>query len=406
MRKRLLLLLAILLSFSLVAAACGDDDDSEADAGADDAGSDDDGADDGADDVADDDEMDEDEGDMAADEDEGDMDEGDTAEEPAASVGLVFDIGGEGDLSFNDSAAAGLQRAEDELGVSTSKVSPNDDGSNRAELLQLQADSSDIVIAVGLLFEADAAEVGGANADTNFGVIDSSMLDFSGETPAPYADNIAGLVFSEEQGSFLVGAAAALKSDANHIGFVGGVCCFGLIEKFEAGFIAGAKAVNPDIEITSNYITEFPNFDGFNDPASGRETALAMFEGGADVVYHAAGGTGLGVFQAAKEHSEATGSKVWGIGVDSDQYNTVDAELQEYVLTSMLKRVDTAVFEIIKAHLDGSFGPGEQRYDLSVDGVGYSTSGGFVDDIVDQLEAFKADIISGAIVVPTDPADA
>ncbi len=402
MRKRLLLLLAVLLSFSLIAAACGDDD-SEADDGADSGSDDSDAAEDDGmddeDDMADDDAEASEDGD----DDMADEDEGDDAEEPAASVGLVFDIGGEGDLSFNDSAAAGLQRAADELGVSISKVSPNDDGSNRAELLQLQADSSDIVIAVGFLFEADAAAVGGANADTNFGVIDSSMLDFSGETPAPYADNIAGLVFSEEQGSFLVGAAAALKSETGHIGFVGGVCCFGLIEKFEAGYIAGATAVNPDITITSQYITEFPNFDGFNDPASGRETALAMFEGGADVVYHAAGGTGLGVFQAAKEQSEATGSKVWGIGVDSDQYNTVDADLQEYVLTSMLKRVDVAVFEVIKAHLDGSFGPGEQRYDLSVDGVGYSTSGGFVDDIVDQLEAFKADIIAGTIVVPTEP---
>ena len=406
MRKRLLLLLAILLSFSLVAAACGDDDETD-DAGSDDAGSDDAGSDDASsDDASSDDAGSDDASSDDASSDDAAEDEGDMAEEPVASVGLVFDIGGEGDLSFNDSAAAGLARAEAELNVSISKVSPNDDGSNRAELLQLQADSSDIVIAVGFLFEGDAAAVGGANPDTAFGVIDSGMLDFSQDPPAPYADNIAGLVFAEEQGSYLVGAAAALKSETGHIGFIGGVCCFGLIEKFEAGYIAGAKAVNPDIEITSSYITEFPNFDGFNDPASGRETALAMFESGADIVYHAAGGTGLGLFQAAKEHTEASGSKVWAIGVDSDQYMAVDAELQEYVLTSMLKRVDTAVFEIIKAHIDGTFGAGAQRYDLSVDGVGYSTSGGFIDDIVDQLEEFKAGIISGSIVVPTDPAEA
>ncbi|MDW3217687.1 MAG: BMP family ABC transporter substrate-binding protein [Acidimicrobiales bacterium] len=353
MRKRLLLLLSVMMAFSLIAAACGDDDG------------------------------------------------------PAGSVGLVFDIGGEGDQSFNDSAAAGLNRAAEELNVEISKVSPNDDGSNRAELLQLQADASDIVIAVGFLFEADAAAVGGANPETNFGVIDSSMLDFSGDAPAPYADNIAGLVFSEEQGSYLVGAAAASMSETGTIGFIGGVCCFGLIEKFEAGYIAGAKAVNPDIEIISEYITEFPNFDGFNDPAAGRETALAIYEGGADVIYHAAGGTGAGMFAAAKEHTEASGSKVWGIGVDSDQYNTVGAEVQEFVLTSMLKRVDVAVYEIIKAHLDGDFGPGEQRYDLSVDGVGYSTSGDFLpEDVIATLEDFKQQIIDGDIVVPTDPADA
>ena len=366
MRKRLLLLAAVLCSFSLVAAACGDDDS--------DAGS----------------------------------DEPDCVEAGSAGVhvGLVFDIGGEGDLSFNDSAAAGLGRAECELGVTISKVSPNDDGSNRAELLQLQADSSDIVIAVGFLFEGDAATVGPENPGENFGVIDSSMLNFDVNPPAPYADNIAGLVFSEEQGSFLVGAAAALKSETGTIGFIGGVCCFGLIEKFEAGYIAGAKAVDPDIEVISEYITEFPDFAGFNDPASGRETALAMFDSGADIVYHAAGGTGVGLFDAAQIHSDESGAKVWGIGVDSDQYNTVEADVQEYVLSSMLKRVDVAVYEVIKSHLDGDFSAGEVRYDLSVDGVGYSTSGGFVDDIEDELEDFKAQIISGDIVVPTDPADA
>ncbi|MCQ3807478.1 MAG: BMP family ABC transporter substrate-binding protein [Acidimicrobiaceae bacterium] len=350
--RRPLLLLSIFLSFTLIAASCGDD------------------------------------------------------EETPLHVGLVFDIGGEGDQSFNDSAAAGLARAEETFDITTTKVSPNDDGSNRAELLQLQADNSDLVLAIGFLFADDAAAVGGGNPDTNFAVVDDSMTDFDQDPPAPRGQNIAGLVFSEEQGSFLVGAAAALSSETGTIGFIGGVCCFGLIEKFEAGFRAGALHINPEIDIISNYITEFPDFDGFNAPDRGRETALAIFEEGADVIYHAAGGTGAGLFAAAKEHSETTGSKVWGIGVDSDQYHTVDADVQEYVLTSMLKRVDAAVFEIIKAHLEGTFGPGETRYDLSVDGVGYSTSGGFLsDDIVDQLEDFKAQIIDGSIVVPTDPTE-
>ena len=375
--RKLLLLLSIFLSFTLLAASCGDDDSSDVTT--------DPGADDG-DDMAEDD--------------------GDDMAEDTVHVGLVFDIGGEGDQSFNDSAAAGLNRAEETFNITTTKVSPNEDGSNRAELLQLQADSSDIVVAVGFLFEGDAAAVGGANGDTNFAVIDSSMIDFDQDPSAPYSDNIAGLVFAEEQGSFLVGAAAALSSETGTVGFIGGVCCFGLIEKFEAGFRAGALHVNPDIEIISQYITEFPDFDGFNAPDRGRETALAIFEGGADVIYHAAGGTGAGLFAAAKEHSEATGSKVWGIGVDSDQYYTVDADVQEYVLSSMLKRVDTAIFEIIKAHMEGTFGPGETRYDLSVDGVGYSTAGDFLSaDIVAQLEEFKAQIIDGSIVVPTDPTE-
>lgn len=384
MRKRLLLLLSILLSFSLIAAACGDDDDTTTDP---------------EDTTAPD--------DTTPDDTTPDDTTPDDSTPPAGeggSVGLVFDIGGEGDQSFNDSAAAGLARAEAELGVTTSKVSPNDDGSNRAELLQLQADANDMVIAVGFLFADDATAVSAANPETNFGVIDDAMLDFD-NGGVPRSDNAAGLTFAEEQGSFLVGAAAASMSETGTIGFIGGVCCFGLIEKFEAGFVAGAQAVNPDIEIISEYITEFPNFDGFTDPAAGRETALSIYEAGADIIYHAAGGTGAGMFAAAKEHSEATGTKVWGIGVDSDQYNTVDAEVQEYVLTSMLKRVDNAVFEVIKAHLDGTFAAGNIVYDLSVDGVGYSTSGGFLpDDVVATLEDFKAQIIDGSIVVPTEPA--
>ena len=400
--RKLLLLSSIFLSFTLIAASCGDDDSSEVNT---DVGSTADGdmagetGDETSDETAG-----ETAGDMA-DETSDDM-SGETGDETAGDssddrvhVGLVFDIGGEGDKSFNDSAAAGLTRAEETFDITTTKVSPNDDGSNRAELLQLQADRSEIVIAVGFLFAEDAADVGGANGDVSFAVIDDPMIDS--------ADNIAGLVFSEEQGSFLVGAAAARSSETGKIGFIGGVCCFGLIEKFEAGFRAGALHVDPDIEIVSQYITEFPDFDGFNAPDRGRETALAIFEDGADVIYHAAGGTGLGLFTAAKEHSEATGSKVWGIGVDSDQYLTVDEDVREYVLTSMLKRVDSAVFEIIKAHLEDTFVAGETRYDLSVDGVGYSTSGGFLsDEIVAELEDFKAQIIDGSIVVPTDPAEA
>jgi basic membrane protein A len=222
----------------------------------------------------------------------------------------------------------------------------------------------------------------------------------------PAAENAAGLVFSEEQGSYLVGVAAALKSTTGKIGFIGGVSGIGLIEKFEAGYIAGAKSVNPDIEVTSSYITEFPEFAGFESPDRAREIASAMYSEGADIIYAAAGLSGSGMFQAAAESSEATGTKVWGIGVDSDQYNTVDPAVRDYVLTSMIKRVDVAVYNITKAVVEGTFTPGETRYDLAADGVGYATSGGFVDDIVPQLEEAKAAIIAGEVVVPTDPAEA
>jgi len=323
------------------------------------------------------------------------------------AVGLLFDLLGRGDQSFNDSAAAGIDRAEAELGITFTEATPNQDGSNRAELLQLAADGSDVVIGVGFLYEGDVAAVAAENPDVNFGVVDSAMLDFTQDPPVPYGDNIAGLVFAEEQGSFLVGAAAALKSTTGTVGFIGGVSGLGgLIEKFEAGFMAGARAVNPDIEILSDYISAAPDFVGFNAPDQAKDIALAMYEGGADIVYHAAGNSGGGLFEAAREQSENSGSKVWAIGVDSDQYNIADEGVREYILTSMLKRVDVAVYEVIKAHIDGNFAAGPVTYDLSVDGVGYSTTGGFIDDIVDQLEEFKAQILSGDIVVPTDPAEA
>ncbi|HAB58160.1 MAG TPA: BMP family ABC transporter substrate-binding protein [Acidimicrobiaceae bacterium] len=384
MRKRLLLLLSVLLSFSLIAAACGDDE--ETDAVSSDSASESESTSDTA-------------------------EEDDATEEVAAAettVGLVYDIGGRGDLSFNDSAAAGLDRAEAELGIAYGEASPNDDGSNRAELLQLAADANPIVIGVGFLFAGDAAAVAAENPDTNFAVIDDAMLNFETDPPSPVGPNVSGLVFAEEQGSYLVGVAAALKSETGKVGFIGGVCCFGLIEKFEAGFRAGVASVDPSIEVTAEYITDAPDFDGFNQPDRAQVIATTMYEDGADIIYHAAGGAGTGMFQAAKDFTDDNGSKVWGIGVDFDQYLTVgavDPSLQEFILTSMLKRVDVAVYEVLKAQEEGTFAAGPTVYDLQTGGVGYATSGGYVDDIVDQLEAAKASIVAGDVVVPTDPTE-
>lgn len=309
------------------------------------------------------------------------------------NVGLVFDIGGRGDQSFNDSAAKGLDEAAADFGINKSEASANDDGSNREELLNLQAEGNALVFGIGFLFATPMTNAATANPEINFAIVDDASVDLP---------NVAGLVFAEHEGSFLVGAAAALKSQTGKVGFIGGVS-IDLIKKFEAGFIAGAKAVNPDIEIVSQYVTEPPNFDGFNDPASGKVIAQSMYEGGADIIYHAAGGTGAGLFQAAKEYSDSMGTKVWAIGVDSDQYLTAGADVQEYILTSMLKRVDVAVYNTVKAQVEGTFAAGTQVFDLSVDGVGYSTSGGFVDDIVSQLDDYKQQIIDGTIVVPTTP---
>ncbi len=317
-----------------------------------------------------------------------------TPPEEAVKVGMVFDIGGRGDQSFNDAAAAGLDRAVADFGIEPLELEPSAGGENREELLRLLSEQGvPLVFAIGFLFTDSVAAAAADFPDTKYGLIDS-VVD---------APNVASLVFAEEQGSFLVGAAAALKSQTGKIGFIGGVE-IDLIKKFQAGFEAGVKAVNPDAEIIVQYVSQPPDFSGFNDPARGREIGTAMYEQGADVVYHAAGGTGGGLFEAAKEYSEANNTQVWAIGVDSDQYNQVDDALKPYILTSMLKRVDVAVYNTIEAFVNGEFQGGIVVFDLSVDGVGYSTSGGFVDDIVDQLEEFKAKIISGEIEVPTTPA--
>ncbi|MDE0268066.1 MAG: BMP family ABC transporter substrate-binding protein [Acidimicrobiaceae bacterium] len=325
--------------------------------------------------------------------------------EAAISVGVVYDVTGKGDQSFNDAAAAGIERAENELNIEYTELTPNKDGSDRAELLQLAADSHDLVVAVGFLYEPFVVDAATENQDVQFGVVDTPMLDFESDPSGqPYGDNISGLVFTEHEGSFLVGAAAALKSQTGTIGFIGGVAnAGGLIEKFQAGYEAGALAVDPEITIFANYITEAPDSTGWQAPDRAQEIALSMYENGADIIYHAAGGSGLGLFAAAKKHSETVGSKVWAIGVDSDQYHTVDPEVQDYVLTSMLKRVDVAIFELVKSTIEDNTEPGAITYDLAVEGVDYSTSGGFIDDIVEQLESLKAQIVAGDIDVPTVP---
>ena len=324
--------------------------------------------------------------------DEG-TDEGtDNGDAPTSDVkvGMAYDVGGRGDQSFNDSAAAGLDQAMDEFGME-SQESEAEDGeaeSAREERLRTFADAGyDPIIAVGFAYAASIGKVAEEYPDVHFAIIDDSSVE---------ADNVASLVFAEEQGSFLVGAAAALKTETDQIGFVGGVET-PLIQKFEAGYVAGAESVNPDIEVDVTYLTQVPDFSGFADPAKGKTAAQGMYDNGADIVYHASGGSGGGVFEAASESGN------WAIGVDSDQYNTADPSVQESILTSMLKNVNVAVYEYLSQVNDGDFPSGVTTYDLAVDGVGYSTSGGFVDDIVDQLDELKQQIIDGEISVPTAP---
>ncbi|MCA1781731.1 MAG: BMP family protein [Dermatophilaceae bacterium] len=311
-------------------------------------------------------------------------------QESDVRVGMAYDVGGRGDQSFNDAAAAGLDQAAAEFGIETQEATATDGEpeSAREERLQQLVDAGyTTIVAVGFAYAPSIAAVAPENPDVHFALIDST--DTTG-------DNVANLVFAEEQGSFLVGAAAALKTKTDNVGFVGGVQV-PLIQKFEAGFIAGAKEINPDIEIQSTYLSQPPDFSGFGDPAKGKTAAEGMFQSGADVVYHAAGGSGGGVFTAAKQANKMA------IGVDSDQAKTAAAEVQDVIITSMLKRVDVAVYEFLKAEVEGTFEAGEVIFDLSEGGVDYSTTGGKVDDIKDQLDALKQQIIDGEITVPTTP---
>ncbi|MFC4586632.1 BMP family lipoprotein [Sphaerisporangium corydalis] len=330
----------------------------------------------------------------------GSSDTGTATSAPAASsassaaptgpkVGLAYDIGGRGDQSFNDAAAAGLEKAKSELSLADTKeleAGSGETGAQKEQRLRLLAQGGyNPVIAVGFAYSEAIKKVAKEFPDTKFAIIDDAA-----EGP-----NISNLVFAENEGSFLVGAVAALKTKKDHIGFVGGVQV-PLIKKFEVGFTRGAQAVKPDIKIDVKYLTQPPDFGGFNDPAKGKTAAEGMYDAGADIVYQAAGGSGGGVFEAAKA------AKGFAIGVDSDQALTADEGVRSVILTSMLKKVDVAVFDFLKSYTDGTVQAGVKVYDLKAGGVDFSTTGGQVDDVKNKVDEYKQKIIDGTIKVPAE----
>jgi len=311
-------------------------------------------------------------------------------------VGLAFDIGGRGDASFNDSAAAGLDEAIAELGVkkeNTKELTASDQESEDAKqtrLRQLANEGHNPIVSVGFAYSAAAVEVAKQFPNIKFAVVDGFV------DGAP--ENVTFLGFAEHEGSFLVGVIAALKSESCNIGFVGGVNV-PLIQKFQAGFEQGVKAVAPDAKVESRYITEAGDLTGFTDAPKGQVTTKGLIDGGADVIYHAAGASGKGVFAAAHE------AGVLAIGVDSDQYNqeTV-AQYKDVIISSMLKRVDVAVFDYIAAVASDDLASLPPVFDLKVDGVGYSTTGGKIDaETTEWVESYKHQIIDGKITVADTP---
>ena len=302
------------------------------------------------------------------------------------NLGVAFDTGGRGDGTFNDSAARGADKAKTDLGAKLDELEATSDQDRKPNLETLTKNGDNPIIAVGFLFGDDLKTIATANPKTTYGIIDS-VVD---------APNVKSLVFAEEQGSFLVGAAAALKSKTGHIGFIGGQE-IDLIKKFQAGYAAGAMAVNPKIIIDVKYLGAAGDNAAWGSPDKAKEIANGWYAAGADIIYTAAGGSGAGTIDAA------VASGKWAIGVDSDQYVLATDEQKKHILTSMIKRVDVAVFETAKAVQSGDTKGGVQVFDLKVDGVGYATSGGYLDDVKDKLEAFKKQIIDGTIKVPTAP---
>ncbi len=319
------------------------------------------------------------------------------------TVGVAFDVGGLGDKSFNDSANTGLQQALAESLVCEDNVTVNEanaTGSDREQNVQALADAGkELIIGVGFAFSPFINEIAPDYPDTNFMIVDGyatcgSVCGLANEPDA--IPNVADYTFKEEEGSFLVGAAAAIKCDCDTIGFLGGQTG-PLIAKFEAGYKAGAEAINPDIEVLVEYIGD--SVEAFNDPIKGEALSTSMYDAGAEIVYHAAGASGAGLFNAAVNADKLA------IGVDADQYLTASAEQQPLILTSMIKRVDTAVYEAVKGQTEDTFAGGPRVFGMGEGGLDYSQSNAeqMTADINEQLDAYKQQIIDGDIVVPAEP---
>jgi basic membrane protein A len=310
----------------------------------------------------------------------------------ALEVGIVFDMGGRGDKSFNDGAYIGAERAMKELGVRVRFVEPGEGSDREAGLRLLAAEGMDLVIGVGFIFTDDLTQLAKEYTNVAFAGVDFAVAFDSTGSPIPPPPNVSALKFREEQGSFLVGAMAALVGNSKKVGFVGGMDT-PLIHKFEAGYKAGVKAVCADCQVIAQYAGVTP--EAFRNPGRGKELALSQYQQGVNVIYHASGSTGLGVFEAART------MKKYGIGVDADQYS----EAPGFVLSSMVKRVDNAVYDAIKRVKDKTFTGGIQQFGLAQEGVGYvydANNKSLIPDAVRaRLEALKAEIIAGKINVPS-----
>lgn len=308
------------------------------------------------------------------------------------SVGVVFDVGGRGDKSFNDGAYAGADSAIRILKPLVRFIEPGEGADREAAMRLLAAEKMDLILGVGFIFTDDLNTLAKEYPDISFAGVDYAIsTDANGNVIIP-PPNVAALKFREEEGSFLVGAVAGLVSKSKRIGFIGGMD-IPLIHKFEAGYRAGVKAVCSDCDVIAQYAGVTPA--AFQNPGKGKELALSQYDRGVEIIYHASGTTGQGLFEAARER------KKLAIGVDADQ----SAEAPGHVLTSMLKGINTATFDVIARKKAGTFKGGIYSYGLKENGVGYvydeKNKALIPDSVRARVEALRQEIIAGRIKVPS-----
>ena len=309
-------------------------------------------------------------------------------------VGLVTDLGGIDDKSFNQGTWEGVELFAAEVDLPEDNYRYLQSASDADYLPNISAFSDeqlDLIIMPGFLFGDSLTEAAAIYPDQQYLIIDMVVV----------ADNVVSAVFAEHEGSFLAGVAAALKAQEageDTVGFIGGMD-FGLIQKFEAGFEAGVWAVDPDMTVLVDYA------GSFTDAQIGQTLAAKQYDAGAYVIFHAAGGTGNGLISEAKDR-RAAGEDVWAIGVDKDQYEDGIYEgTDSAVLTSMMKRVDVAAYNVAMDTYEGNFPGGEiLLFDLSNDGVGLpEVNPNLSDDIMAQVETYKAGLLDGTYTAPEVP---
>jgi basic membrane protein A len=310
-------------------------------------------------------------------------------------VGIVFDIGGKNDRSFNAAAWEGVRRAEKDLPICLYDVEPGNPTSIEPAMRAFAEKDFDLVIGIGFAQGPIMQKVANDFPDIKFAIVDGVIFEADGKTPKK---NVASLVFREHEGSYLVGMIAAQKSKTGVLGFVGGMD-IPLIHRFAKGYEEGAKSINPNASVIVNYVGVTDS--AWNNPGKGKELALSQISGGADVIFTAAGNSGLGAFDAVEQYGKNANGEAnkFVIGVDSNQ----NGQKPGFVLTSMVKRVDNAVYDVVKQVLGGTFKGGFHVFGLDKDGVAYAMDDNnkslISPEILQKVEEAKGKIVAGEIKV-------